>query len=302
MNVPAGLTAGEVARRLGVAVTTLRTWHQRYGLGPSHHAPGQHRRYIEQDLARLEIMRQLTARGLPAAEAARIALAHDSDTEANAARARTARDGGGRTIPLGRADPAARGLARAAMRLDGLAMTETIAAAVRAHGVVRTWDRILRPVLVGVGERHARTGHLVEVEHLLSRSISEVLAAVTVPQPTTSTRILLACAQEEQHSLPLEALAAALAENGCGSRLLGARTPCAALAAAIRRTGPTAVVVWSHTADTGDPDQLPRDHQARPYPVLVAAGPGWPPDLPDGIQRPADLTEALTLLVPIGRN
>ena len=34
------LTAGAVARRLGVAVTTLRTWHQRYGLGPSHHVPG----------------------------------------------------------------------------------------------------------------------------------------------------------------------------------------------------------------------------------------------------------------------
>ena len=39
------LSAGAVARRLGVAVTTLRTWHQRYGLGPSQHVPGQHRRY-----------------------------------------------------------------------------------------------------------------------------------------------------------------------------------------------------------------------------------------------------------------
>ena len=30
-----GLTAGEVARRLGVAVTTIRTWDRRYGLGPA---------------------------------------------------------------------------------------------------------------------------------------------------------------------------------------------------------------------------------------------------------------------------
>ena len=29
-----GLSAGEVARRLGVAVTTVRTWDRRYGLGP----------------------------------------------------------------------------------------------------------------------------------------------------------------------------------------------------------------------------------------------------------------------------
>jgi DNA-binding transcriptional MerR regulator len=61
------LTAGAAARRLGIAVTTLRSWHQRYGLGPSRHESGQHRRYTEGDLARLDLMRRLTADGLPAA-------------------------------------------------------------------------------------------------------------------------------------------------------------------------------------------------------------------------------------------
>ena len=64
------LSAGAVARRLGVAVTTLRTWHQRYGLGPSQHEPGQHRRYTAQDLNRLEVMMRLTAQGVAPAEAA----------------------------------------------------------------------------------------------------------------------------------------------------------------------------------------------------------------------------------------
>src|SRR3954453_13352296 len=58
-----GLSAGAVARRLGVAVTTLRTWHQRYGLGPSHHVPGHHRRYTPEDMARLQVMRRLTTQG-----------------------------------------------------------------------------------------------------------------------------------------------------------------------------------------------------------------------------------------------
>ncbi|MET0415607.1 MAG: MerR family transcriptional regulator, partial [Actinoplanes sp.] len=49
-----GLTAGAVARRLGVAVTTLRTWHQRYGLGPSRHEAGHHRRYSAEDMDRLQ--------------------------------------------------------------------------------------------------------------------------------------------------------------------------------------------------------------------------------------------------------
>src|SRR5215208_3962723 len=65
-----GLSAGAVARRLGVAVTTLRTWHQRYGLGPSQHVPGQHRRYTREDLDRLQVMRRLTAQGVAPAEAA----------------------------------------------------------------------------------------------------------------------------------------------------------------------------------------------------------------------------------------
>src|SRR6185437_10555364 len=64
-------SAGAVARRLGVAVTTLRTWHQRYGLGPSLHEPGQHRRYTEQDIERLERMQRLIAAGVAPGEAAR---------------------------------------------------------------------------------------------------------------------------------------------------------------------------------------------------------------------------------------
>ena len=32
-----GLTTGEVARRLGVAPTTVRTWDRHYGLGPDAH-------------------------------------------------------------------------------------------------------------------------------------------------------------------------------------------------------------------------------------------------------------------------
>ena len=39
-----GLTVAAVARRLGVAPATLRTWDRRYGLGPSEHSAGSQRR------------------------------------------------------------------------------------------------------------------------------------------------------------------------------------------------------------------------------------------------------------------
>ncbi|MET9157860.1 MerR family transcriptional regulator, partial [Streptomyces parvulus] len=51
-----GLTTGEVARRLGVAPTTVRSWDRRYGLGPAAHTGGRHRRWTGGDLARLERM------------------------------------------------------------------------------------------------------------------------------------------------------------------------------------------------------------------------------------------------------
>ncbi|SBT50408.1 MerR family transcriptional regulator [Micromonospora auratinigra] len=300
------LSAGAVARRLGVAVTTLRTWHQRYGLGPSEHVPGHHRRYTPADLARLEIMRRLTAEGVTPAEAARWARqapgAVPADLGTRLRAGGGVRDGGGGTIPVGRAGPVARGLARAAMRLDSAAIGETIAHALATDGVVVTWDGLLRPVLAGIGERHAVTAGLIEVEHLMSRCVSEAFAAVVRAHPITGpARILLSCADEEQHSLPLEALAAALAEAGVSYRMLGARVPVEALVEAVTRIGPAAVVLWSHTRATADPHQLSALLAAPRRPLLVlAAGPGWRADtLPAGVVRPVDLAETISLALAV---
>lgn len=293
------LSAGDVARRLGVAVTTLRTWHQRYGLGPSAHVPGHHRRYTPADLARLEIMRRLTAEGIPPAEAARWAGKSPTGVPSPPHPGPTgARDGGGTTIPVGRAGPAARGLARAAMRLDAAAICRAVEDSVATVGVVATWDALLRPVLVGIGDRHAATSALIEVEHLVSRCVSEAFSAVARANPTAGpARILLSCADEEQHTLPLEALAAALAEIGVSYRMLGARVPVGALVEAVVRVAPAAVVLWSHLPSTADPAQLSALLAVPRRPLLVlAAGPGWCDDvLPAGVLRPASLTEALSL-------
>jgi MerR family transcriptional regulator, light-induced transcriptional regulator len=307
-----GLSAGAVARRLGVAVTTLRTWHQRYGLGPSQHVSGRHRRYTAEDVARLEIMQRLAAEGVAPAEAARWArLAPPGALLRDPATVPTpkvpaverqgtsrARAGGGFTIPLGRAGPAARGLARAAVRLDSAGMREILERAIEADDVVATWDNVLRPVLVGIGKRHVVTRSLVDVEHLLSRTSSEVLGAVPRPASTTTrARILLACTDEEQHSLPLEALAAALAQAGVACRMLGARVPPGALIDSVRRTGPAVVVLWAHAAETADVNQL-RGLLAGPRrPLLVlAGGPGWDPEsLPSEVVTPASLRDAMSL-------
>jgi hypothetical protein len=62
------------ARRLGVAPATLRTWDRRYGIGPTEHTPGRHRRYSAEDLARLELMQRALVRGASPADAAAYAM------------------------------------------------------------------------------------------------------------------------------------------------------------------------------------------------------------------------------------
>ncbi|MEV6342213.1 MerR family transcriptional regulator [Actinoplanes sp. NPDC051851] len=303
------LTAGAAARRLGVAVTTLRTWHQRYGLGPSRHEPGHHRRYTREDMDRLQVMQRLTAQGVAPAEAAAWARGAPSGRVSSPDPAPG--QGGGQVIALGQADASARGLARAAMRLDAPAMRGLLGTAVADRGVVGAWTEVIMPVLIGIGERYAATGRFIEVEHLLSRTVTEALAAVPVAGSDwngpssgvfgglgSSPLVLLAAADEEQHTLPLEALGAALAEAGVPSRLFGARLPPEALLDAVDRTGPAVVVVWSQLPATGAVDQLTRLRAVpRPPVVVAAAGPGWPPDdLPPGVTRLSSLPEAARLV------
>jgi DNA-binding transcriptional MerR regulator len=312
------LTAGAVARRLGVAVTTLRTWHQRYGLGPSHHVPGHHRRYTPEDLDRLEVMRRLTSQGVSPAEAAawarRVsaaeAVSRPPSTDHGVPPSGTTytvepsashgiRDGGGNAIPTGRAGPGARGLARAAMRLDAAAIRDLLEDAVAGRGVVGTWENVVMPVLIGIGERYEATRAFIEVEHLTSRCVTEVFGAIPRPSSRQDPKVLLSCADEEQHTLPLEALAAALAEAGTASRLLGARVPPDALAEAVARTGPSVVVVWSQLPRTADAGQLTRllVGPGRPL-VVAAAGPGWHHrDLPPEIAVLGSLNEALRVVL-----
>ncbi|GIE32277.1 transcriptional regulator [Actinoplanes italicus] len=305
-----GLSAGAAARRLGVAVTTLRTWHQRYGLGPSRHEPGHHRRYTVEDMVRLQVMQRLTAQGVAPAQAAAWARQSPTVTDAEAptvppsppgshALFGDAPAGGGQTIALGpRADPAARGLARAAMRLDAPAMRYILESAVTHRGVLSAWTKVVMPVLIGIGERYEATDRFVEVEHLLSRSVTEALSTVPRPPRDITPRALLAAADEEQHTLPLEALAAALAENGTPSRLLGARVPPRALLDAVERTGPAVVVLWSQLPSTGDVTQLVRLLDLPHPPVVVAAaGPGWPTDaLPPSVTLLNGLADAVRVV------
>ena len=320
-SMEAGLTVAAVARRLGVAPATLRTWDRRYELGPSERMAGSHRRYNSADIARLDVMRRLLNQGIAPQEAARIAKSQDVSAQAALvlaslvggadetdsadgtvvepipfARPQVADSGDAEVYPIAGGIPSVRGVARAAMSLDNAACTGLIKDAIDRRGVIWTWEHMLMPVLVDVGNRWASSGRGIDVEHVLSDSITSAFNSVCarVTSALNARPVLLACSDEEQHSLPLHAVAAALAERRISSRSLGARVPSDVLASAVRRTGPAAVLVWSYLPETGNPTQLAELPAIRPVPLVLAAGPGWNTPMPEDVVRVYSLVEAVT--------
>lgn len=299
-DVPAAalpaLPVAVVARRLGVAPATLRTWDRRYGLGPSEHRPGAHRRYGPRDIARLEEMSRLVREGWPPADAARAAARAAVPTAAVEEGTERQHAGGGRVLALPDADPATRGLGRAALALDAPAVSAIVREQLAARGLVATWDDVLRPVLVAVGDRWAATGDGVEVEHLLAACVALALQewGASHAEPPTGRPVLLAGAPGEQHALPLHAVSAGLSSRGARSRLLGPDLPIPALTAAVRRTGPSVLFVWAQRSVTAEAAQALRLPVQRPPTALIVGGPGWAgAALPPGARPVTDLAEAL---------
>ncbi|MEV7193588.1 MerR family transcriptional regulator [Streptomyces sp. NPDC093510] len=284
----AALTTGSVARRLGVAPTTLRSWERRYGIGPARREEGRHRRWTTVDVGRMEEMCRLTALGVPPAEAARAAL------EATGADAPRSRNGGGRggrralSLPLGNVRQECRGLARAAVRLDAPAVESQLRVTLGEYGFTTGWEEVMAPALHAVGRKWASSGErYVEVEHLLSWHVSSALRRVA-DAPEDASRpvapVVLACVPGEQHTLPLEALTAVLGERGVPTRMFGAALPAEALYEAVRRIGPSAVVLWAHSRNSADRAlvRLVAETEwgvrgARTHSAVLVAGPGWSP-------------------------
>lgn len=309
-----GLTVAAVASRLGIAPATLRTWDRRYGVGPSNHSEGQHRRYTAQDLELLIEMKAAILQGYSPADAARVARAAlEADTSrvdaADAPQGKlslvTDSDESGVVIDLSGPRASVRALTRAATMLDSHACDEIIRKLLAEKGVVWTWQSVLRPVLTSVGETWERTNSGIEVEHVLSEAIINQLRVITaaLDDPTNSKPVLLAGAPNELHTLPLYVIAAGLAELKIESRMFGARLPLEALSAAFDRIGPCAVVVWSHTRGTADAAIWQGLTQLRHMPLLLAGGHGWlEEELPEEIERASDLQATLlSLVVASGR-
>ncbi len=268
-------TAGQVARHLGIAESTLRSWHRRYGLGPHGREPGRYRRYSEADVARLQRMQDLINLGMLASEAAQAVQAGE-----------------------GEAVPAERDLAdlvAAARAADSERCRVVLDSVLARRGVVDAWESVCRPALVLIDADQEDDPDCIDIEHALSWAMLGALHRAPRPPILPGTPlVLLACVEAEHHTLPLAALAAALGANRIPIRMLGAATPTQSLVRAVRETAPAALVLWSQRPGPAGPHilQVLSSYPAR----LFTAGPGWTLDGPASVAHLASLTQALDVL------
>jgi DNA-binding transcriptional MerR regulator len=277
------LTVAAVARRLGVAPATLRTWDRRYGLGPSGHEAGEHRRYCPSDLAKLTMMRRLITTGVSPSEAAELAKAHKGPiTIEKLVEVFVVRE------------ELVESLYRAAKLLDQGFIESLLRKDIAENGVIASWTEVIVPLLFLVGDDWEADGSGIEVEHMLSEILKKTLleTAEAINTPMNARPVLLASVGEELHCLALYALRAALAEKQIETFFLGARTPLEAISGMVKRSAPPAVFLWAQLEQNSDPKFFKELPVIRPAPRVIVGGPGWDRESCADVVVAQDLTHA----------
>ena len=266
MSEEAKLTVAAVARRIGVAPATLRTWDRRYGLGPSEHIEGEHRRYCPNDLAKLTLMRRLIVSGVAPSDAAQ--QARDFKGEVKLSKI---------VKEIEVREDVVDALYKGLECFDRAYVEATLEHEISTYGIESAWADVIVPTLFMIGEEWELNQQGIEIEHLFSEILKKILhqRVTELKRPINVRPVLLAAVGEELHSLPIYALAAALCERNIETYVLGARTPLTALSAMVERCAPPAIFLWAQLPKNAEEKYWKEIPAIRPAPRIVVGGPGW---------------------------
>ncbi len=236
---------GELSRRTGVGVDTLRAWERRYGLLRPQRSSGGFRLYGTSDQERVGAMKAMIDSGVSAAEAARLAVS----------RASPAAESG---VGEGGGDHAER-LAAALDRFDEADANAILDDAIARFTVNTVASRVLLPVLHEIGTRWESGEVSVAEEHFATALLrGRMLALGRNWGAGGGPLAVLACPPGEQHDLGLIAFGLVLRERGWRIALLGGDTPIETIADAVAKLAPNAVVLAAVTREPfeGVADQI----------------------------------------------
>jgi methanogenic corrinoid protein MtbC1 len=232
---------GDLARRVGVRVDTLRAWERRYGLLHPNRSAGGFRLYSRGDESIVRSMLAEVDRGYPPSQAAKLALAkagtRDGRPPDEAATVAT-------TDHSSRLESLRTQLSEALRRYDGARAQELfdlVLAEFTLNAVLR--DVVLR-CLSDIGDAWARGDMTVAEEHFASQLIRERLLALARDWDRgRGPRAVLACPSGERHDIGLICFGIVLSRNGWRITFLGSDTPIDALSAAVFALEPDLVVL-----------------------------------------------------------
>lgn len=277
------LTVAAVARRLGVAPATLRTWDRRYDLGPSTHERGEHRRYCALDVAKLMLMRRLIASGVAPCEAARKAKNQNCEESIESV-----------NFEFEAQEELVSAIFRAANSCDVVFIENELRKAILLNGIPATWSQVIVPVLNLIGCQWEDTGQGIEVEHIFTEILIRVLrnSVSDLKDPLNHRPVLLAAVGKERHTLALHALAATLAERKIGTFFLGSCTPLEAVSGMVKRSAPPAIFLWAQLKENAQSEYFLELPVVRPAPRIILGGPGWNRDSCTGVALVEDIRQA----------
>lgn len=306
----AALPIGEVARRTGVAVATLRAWERRYGLLDPQRTEGGHRRYGSGDLARVRRMQQLLGDGWGADAAARqaredalqamdgieerepldttrefripdgptIPPAHEVRTDPHGASASPRPGPDSAPGSLEGLTPAAAAMVRRLLQAisvyDATATNQAIDDTFARFDVAAALDHVLVPTLCAVGEGWEHDPGAIAREHFATNAIRpRLIRLLRTASGNGAPTCVAAAPEKEEHDLGVLASAVVASDAGWNVTFLGSRTPTGALRRAVEATQADVALVG---AARRRPAQTFVDELARPLPCgLVLGGAGF---------------------------
>lgn len=234
---------GEVSKRTGVAVTTLRAWERRYELLEPTRTDGGHRLYREVDVMRVRAMQSLIDDGWSAAAAARevketapdeiLTPSRNGRPDVTASeRLQDQLQGAFESFEPSEIDAA----------LDGVFARLDVPAAL---------EEVILPVVRWVGEGWRDDPRCIAREHVASNAVRPRLARLLrmVPLMRGAPACVVAAPEHEEHDLGLLSAAAIAAGAGWRVHYVGPRTPNDALEDLVEGVQPRVVMIGcSHRA------------------------------------------------------
>ena len=222
---------GELSRRTGVQPDTIRAWQRRYGLVEPQRTSKGYRLYSSADEDVIRAMRDLTAKGVAAAEAAALAR---RGAEAPPAPS------------FGALDPAAqaRRLRRALEAFDEEEANAILDECLAGLSLARVLEDVITAAMAEIGSRWHDGEATVAQEHFASSVVrGRLLGLARGWGAGAGPLALLACLPGELHDLGLIAFGLSLRQRGWRIAYLGADTPLDTLDDAVNRLRPRVVVL-----------------------------------------------------------